>query len=407
VTQLDIDLEFVDWTAWAADPYPLYRTLRDRSPVFWDAPNETYVLTRYDDVYAVLADHKRFSSVPLGILEGTQMPTSEIRQQDEPRHTFVRRIVLPMFTPAEMRRLEPYLREVARGLVDAAEGDDVVNASTAFAIPLPGRVTLDLLGLPLESHARFKELTDDRLRIILNRGSHAETSDAEVRLLAEIRAEMWEIVTPVIEARRVRPEHDAISRVAQAQEQHGRDEIPDDLFLNILLELLAGGFETTQHLIELLLSHLADHPELWQSLREDRELVPVAIEEMLRWQSPVQALGRRATEDVAIRGVEVPEDTWVTTVYGSANRDEREFDDPDRYRLDRDLKRHVAFSAGIHYCAGAPVTRGETRALLNELLDRYPVLERAGESEPWPNSAPGKVGQILGLRKVPLRLRRS
>ena len=146
---------------------------------------------------------------------------------------------------------------------------------------------------------------------------------------------------------------------------------------------MTAGFETTQHLIELFLSHLADDPDLWRALRGDRELLGPAIEEQLRWWSPMQALHRRAAEDVELHGVVIPRHATVTTVYGSANRDEREFEEPDEYRLDRDLKRHVAFSAGIHYCAGAPVARHEVMALLNELLDRFARVEHAGAPEPY------------------------
>jgi cytochrome P450 len=191
----------------------------------------------------------------------------------------------------------------------------------------------------------------------------------------------------------------------QAQDRLGTDELPDDVLLNLLLEVLTAGFETTQHLIELLLDHLADDPALWRTLRDDRDLIVPAMEEMLRWKSPVQALGRRPTEDVTLHGISIPKDAWITTVYGSANRDERQFDDPDSFQPRRDLKRHLAFSFGIHYCAGAPLTRHEVTALMNELLDRYATVERAGGSELWPNTMPGIVGRFPGFRRVPVALR--
>jgi cytochrome P450 len=224
--------------------------------------------------------------------------------------------------------------------------------------------------------------------------------------LESVREQMWELVVPVIAARRARPENDAISRILEKQDEVGKEELSDDVFLNMLLELVAGGFETTQHLIEMLLSHLADHPDLWARLGDDRSLIPKAIEEMLRWRSPVQALGRRATEDIVLHGVTIPANSWVTVTYGSANRDEREFDEPDSYDVDRELRRHVAFSAGIHYCPGAPVSRAETRLLLEELLDRYRTVERAGPSLPSPNPMPGKPGKILGWRQVPVHFAR-
>ena len=179
-----IDLAAFDWTDWADDPYPLYRRLRDEAPVFWDERNQTYVLTRYEDVYRVLLDHKGCSSVPLDILEGRQPPTSEIRQQDQPRHGFIRNIVAPLFNPSAMRRREEIIRAIVRDLVDRIEDDDVVEVSTAIATPLPGTVALGLIGLPQEHHARFNELMDERLAFLLTRGSRAESSPVA---LAELR----------------------------------------------------------------------------------------------------------------------------------------------------------------------------------------------------------------------------
>ncbi len=400
----EIDLASFDWTDWADDPFPLYRRLRDESPVFWDERNQTYVLTRHDDVYRVLLNHRGFSSVPLDILEGRQPPTSEIRQQDQPRHTFIRTIVAPLFNPSAMRRREEVIREIVCDIVDRAETDGVVEVSSAIATPLPATVALGLIGLPMEQHPRFNRLMDERLAFLLTRGSRAESSPEALADFARIRAEMWEIVEPLIATRRADPQPDAITRILEKQDEVGMEELSDDVFLNMLLELVTGGFETTQHLIESLIDHVADHPDLWERMRGDRTLVPKAIEEMLRLRSPTQALGRRPLAEVELHDVTIPADSWVTVVYGSANRDEREFDDPDTFDIDRELRRHVAFSVGIHYCPGAPVSRAETRLLLEELLDRYRTVERAGPSLPNPNPMPGRVGKIIGWGEVPVRL---
>ena len=327
----ELGVDAVDWTAWADDPYPLYRQLRDEAPVYYDELNDTFVLTRFDDVYGILRQHQRFSSVPLGIAEGTLARTSDIRMADPPLHTLRRRIVKPMFIPGEMRRITPYLHEVARGLIEAVAGQDVVDITDAFAIPLPGRVTLDIIGLPREVHDTFRALTDGRIRIILGRtGATHEPPEARAEI-ERIQADLWEIVAPIADARRRRPQHDVITLVVQARDEHGPEVIPDDVFINLLAEVLTAGFETTQHLIELLLDRLADEPELWASLRDDRALIGPAMEEMLRWKSPTQALGRRPLQDVRFHGVEIPKDAWITIAYASANRDERQFPDPDSY----------------------------------------------------------------------------
>ena len=309
----------------------------------------------------------------------------------------------PLFNPSAMRRREEIIRAIVRDLVDRIEEEDVVEVSTAIATPLPGTVALGLIGLPQEHHTRFNELMDERLAFLLTRGSRAESSPVALANFARIRADMWQIVEPLIAERRADPQPDAITRIFEKQDEVGKGELSDDVFLNMLLELVTGGFETTQHLIESLVDHLADHPELWSRMRADRTLVPKAIEEMLRFRSPTQALGRRPLADVELHGITIPANSWVTVVYGSANRDEREFDDPDTFDIGRELRRHVAFSVGIHYCPGAPVSRAETRLLLEELLDRYRAVQRAGPSLPNANPMPGRVGKIIGWGEVPVR----
>jgi cytochrome P450 len=401
-----IDLTPIVWADTAGDPYPLYRVLRDERPVYYDEGNSMYVITRYADVSAVLRDHHRFSSEPSYVVDGTGERISPLREQDQPRHSFLRKIIAPMFTPKEMRRLVPYFTQLANELLDAAERDPVVEVSSQLAIPLPGRVTCDLLGLPLESHERFYELTAERRDLDGLQSGRVMPSEGD-RTLAELRAEQWAIVEPVAQARRKKPEHDAISLLVAAQEQVGRDDITDDLIVDMLLHLLTGGFHTTQHLIEMLVDLLADRPDLWDELRADRDLIWVAIEEMLRYDAPVQALRRRTIEPVEIEDVQIPAEAKVAVVYGSANRDERAFDDPDVYRVDRGPTRHLAFSAGIHYCPGAPVSRFEVHALFNEMLDRYRSLERAA---PAKRRIPGDkltVEALHGYEHVPVHFERA
>jgi cytochrome P450 len=401
----DVDLRSLRWADWSNDPYPLYRFLRVECPVFYDEPNDTYVLTRYDDVRAVLVDHGRFSNVPAYLLDDPAARISPLREEDPPRHAFLRRIVMPMFTPAEMRRQEPYYRSISRELLDEVESSEVVEVTSQLAIPLPGRVTCDLLGVPSGEHERFLELTAERLAL-LHANSGRIDDDGSHRPLTEIGADLWEIVGPVVEARRTKPEHDAITLLVQAQEQHGRDQVGNDDIVNMLLHLLTGGFHTTQHLVEMLISLLADRPDLWQRLRDDQSLVPAAIEEMLRYDTPTQALRRRAVEDVVIRGTKIAANASIHTVYGSANRDEEAFEDPDAYSLDRGSLRHMSFSAGIHYCPGAPVSRFEVKALLDEMLDRYGRIERAGPSERSPLGQK-TVELMRGFVRVPVRFHRA
>jgi cytochrome P450 len=405
VSIAELDLGAVNWSEWSDDPYPLYRFLREEHPVFLDDPHDMFVLTRYADISAALRDHKTFSSIPLHIVEDESLRISPLREEDQPRHTFLRRIVLPMFTPSEMRLWEPYYQSLARELLDAAEQQDPIDVTQQLAIPLPGRVTCDLLGVPSHKHEQFLALTAERLQLLHTTDGWIEDT-GDLRTLEAISTDLWAIVEEAVEARRTLPAHDAITLLVRAQAEHGPEKVSNGDIVDMLLHLLTGGFHTTQHLVELLLSLMADRPDLWQRLRGDRALVPSAIEEMLRWEAPVQALRRRTTRDVVLHGVEIPANSTVSLVYGSANRDERVFDDPDTYSLERGQTRHLAFAAGIHYCPGAPVSRFEVRALLDEMLDRYDSIDRAGPSTPLARSRV-TVESFRGFDSVPVRFQRG
>src|ERR1700759_3419684 len=161
-----IDGTELRWADWTDDPYPLYRILRDQRPVYHDEPNRMFVLTRYADIHAVLRDHGRFSNIPVFVVDGTGVRTGPLREEDQPRHTFLRRILAPLFAPSAIRRMEPAFVALSRELLDDAERSKVVEVSEQLAKPLPGRVTCDLLGLPVELHSRFHRLTEIRLALL-------------------------------------------------------------------------------------------------------------------------------------------------------------------------------------------------------------------------------------------------
>jgi cytochrome P450 len=402
------DLTSFRWSEWADDPYPLYRALRDEQPVYVDEPNDAYVITRYADVAAILRDHRRFSSVPFAQFTGEKENLRPIRDQDPPLHSARRKSVAPLFTSGEMRRRAMYFHEVASETLSRVEDQAWVDVSSEIAVPLAGRVTCDLLGVPVEQHARFKALTEERLELLRISSGRSE-GETDARTIDDVRSDLWDLIAPLADERRVRPQTDAISLlVAARDESENAAQITEPVFVDMLLHLLAGGFETTQHLVELLISLLADRPDLWQRLREEPSLVDAAIEEMLRWDAPFQAGRRRPIEDVTIGEARIPENATVFVVIGSANRDDRVFPGPDEYQLERDLTRPLAFGLGIHFCPGAPVSRFEVRALLHEMLSRYVSIERRGSSERWPRPDPmPTVEQMRGMQKVPVRLQRQ
>jgi cytochrome P450 len=398
------DLTSFRWSDWADDPYPLYRALRDEQPVYFDEPNDAYVVTRYADVAAILRDHRRFSSIPLPQFTGEKENLRPIRDQDPPLHSARRKTVAPLFTSGAMRRRAAYFREVASETLSRVENQDLVDVSSEIAAPLAGRVTCDLLGVPLQQHARFKELTEERLKLLsVNYGLSEPGTDA--RTIDDVRSELWDLIAPMAQERRADPQTDAISLLVASRDQSENPaQLTESVFVDMLLHLLAGGFETTQHLVEMLISLLADRPELWDRLRADPSLVDAAIEEMLRWDAPFQAGRRRPIEDITVGDVSIPKNATVFVVIGSANRDDRIFPNPDEYQLDRDLTRPLAFGLGIHFCPGAPVSRFEVRALLHEMIGRYPSIERRGPSERWPRPDPmPTVEQMRGMQTVPIR----
>ncbi len=408
------DLSPIQWSKWADNPYPLYKVLRDQGPIFHDAPNNAYLVTRYDEVFQVLADVERFSNIPANLLDTAPNDRiSTLRNADPPRHTWIRAIVMPLFTSREMRRLDPYFKQLSAELLDKVEEGDTVEVSSQIAIPLPGRVTCDLLGVPDEKKARFLDLTAERLRLMnvqTRSGDSYATGPSGLlptdRTFLEVRNELWETIEPIMAARRQKPEHDAITLLAQAQDKVGTDQLPNEIIIDLLLQLLTGGFHTTQHLLEMFIDLLADRDDIWQRLRADPSLIPAAIEEMLRLDPPVQALPRRAREDMELFGMQIPKNANLMMVYGAANHDERVFADPETYSLDREGKRHTSFSAGIHICPGAPVSRFEVKALLEEMAIRYKRIERAG---PTRIRATGQttVNAMHGREHVPVRFVRA
>ncbi len=392
------------WADWTDDPYPLYRELRERHPVYFDEGNGEYLVTRYQDVLQIATDANCFSNVmhklPDGVVDD---PISPIRGQDPPRQTWLRRIVAPLFSPKAMKLKEDSLRVFVEDMLEPVSAGDVVEISSQLATPLPGRVACDLLGLPIERHAKFLSLTEERRDLLhLAIGARQLPPEPGMRSWEEIRGDLWEIVAPVAEQRRAYPEIDAISFLMEAQEREGREKLPDQLVVDVLLHLLTAGFHTTQHLIEMLFNMLADRPDLWRELREDRTKIKAAVEEMLRYDAPVQAIPRRARCAVEIAGTTIPEGAALKMVFGAANRDDRVFDDPDNYRFDRSSNRHFAFSVGIHACPGAPVSRAEVRILIDALLDRFTMIERAGPSKRSVSSQT-TVTNMRGFCSVPVR----
>jgi cytochrome P450 len=355
------------------DPYPRYRLLRDEFPVFHNAERGFWALSRFHDVQAAARDWQTFSSAAGVDLDGFagSFGAGNFLELDPPRHDQLRALVQKDFTPKAIARLEPAVRAIAAQLLDRLAEQPQVDLAQQFAWPLPIRVTSLVLGVP-PSDLNKVELLAHQLLI--------RTPDSmtlpEPALQAS--AAMREYLAARLAERRRDPRDDILSRVALAQVDH--TDIGDEA-IGLCLILFSAGIDTTACLITNALLHLATLDDTRARLASDPTLIPPAIEEFLRYEAPVQSIARITTRPVTLHGTHIPEGERVSLVYGAANRDEREFNDPDTFKLDRPIRRHLAFGDGIHYCIGGPLARLEAKIALELFLTAVPEYEIANGAE--------------------------
>jgi len=371
------------------DPYPLYRMFRENNPVFRvpvpgdDGPG-VWLLTRHADVHRVLrgasfsADRRRARIVrdnadrlPPGFLGDTGIMRTMLIM-DPPDHTRVRGLVSKAFTPRRVAALRPRIEAIATDLLDAARERGSMDVIRDFAAPLPAIVIAELLGVPAEDHARFKQWSTE-LVATLNPGNPLE---ALPHLQDKLQV-LFDYLAGIIAERRREPRDDLISAMIQAQEE--RDALSDDELLATSNLLLVAGHETTTNLIGNGLLALLRHGGERARVQADPGLLDSAIEECLRYDSPVQGTVRVATAEVELGEQRVPEGALVVCGIGAANRDPAVFPDPERFDVARGENHHLSFGFGAHFCLGAPLARLEGRIAFGALLSRFPKLELASE----------------------------
>jgi cytochrome P450 len=395
-----------------ADPYPHYRRLRDEAPVCWLPDLNAWFVARYDDVATVVHDPATFSSAAgMGALmtgrvgrrridarEAFGIDLTQLRvliASDPPEHTRLRRLLSRAFTPKTISDLEPHLRTVCEGLVDnmvdaARHGEaDLVHH---IAEPFPVIVIAELLGIPTDRRLDFKRWSNALVGTLAGGANPDEMMPALL--------EMFTFIAAAVDERTRTPGTDMISLLVNGSDPTDPDALsPIEIALFAILLLVAGN-ETTTNLIGNGFAALAAHPEQARRLYDDPTLLPGVVEEVLRWDSPVQGLFRATTRPVTLGDTALPQGDTLLISFASANRDESHFVDGDRFDINRNPIDHLAFGHGIHHCLGAALARLEARIVGETLLDRGLHLRPGGE----PQRAASPI--LRGFTRLPVTITR-
>jgi cytochrome P450 len=386
-----------------ANPYPFYARLREEAPVYrttLPSRQVAWLVTRYDDVLGVLKDERfakdRFNAMPAG--RRAKLPwipnllkplARNMLDLDAPDHTRLRALVHKAFAPRLIERLRERIQTLCDDLLTAVQHNGRLELIREYALPLPATIIAELLGVPLQDRAKFQSWSNSIVSV--------SSSGDLLRALPQVWLFMRYLRT-LFKQRRANPRDDLVTALVQAEE--AGDILSEDELLAMVVLLLIAGHETTVNLISSGTLALLAHPEQMNLLRQNPALIKPAIEELLRYTSPVaMATERFAREDITIGGMTIPCGEQVLAVLGSANRDERQFPNPDILDITREPNRHLAFGQGVHFCLGAPLARLEGQIAVNTLLRRIPNLHHTSA----PESLSWRKGLFLhGLEQLPL-----
>ena len=346
-----------------SDPYDTYDRLRTQDPVHRMRLINGWVLTRYEDVDMVLRDHRRFSKN-----DGREDEYRSMLHHDPPDHTRLRSLVSKAFTPRAVRELHPRVQRIVDDLLNDLEGKDRFDIIESFAFPMPVTVIAEMLGVPAQDMDRFKDWSNDISLTI-----EPSLREDQIRRVERASEELYAYFESIIEERRREPQDDMITALLNAENEG--DRLTHEELLGTLVLLLVAGNETTRNLIGNGMRALLKHPDQLRKLRGNPDLLDSAINELLRYDSPVQLDGRLVHSDVDVAGHRIRAGQRILCAIGAANRDPSAFAEPEKLDIERSESSHIAFGRGIHHCLGAPLAMLEARAAFSALLDRFSHIE--------------------------------
>jgi pimeloyl-[acyl-carrier protein] synthase len=372
-----------------ANPYAMYRAMREQSPIYRSEMMESWVLSRYDDIDAVLMDSRFSADRNRAQTRFAQMmreqqaeygPMSDAQTMltsDPPDHTRLRKLVSKAFTPRAVENLRPRIRDIVEYLLAEAGKRGEFDIQHDLAYPLPVIVIAEMLGVPPEDRHRFKHWSDTVVATLAGPFTPPEVLETGRKSIEELA----DYFSHIIAERRAEPRDDLISGLIAAEEG-GQVLSEDEIFSTCILLLIAGN-ETTTNLIGTSMLALFQNPDQMQALRERPDLIGSAVEELLRFAGPVHGTGRVPKEDVEIAGHVFHPGEMVFTLLAAGNRDPAHYENPEKLDITRNPTDHLAFGDGIHFCLGAPLARAEAQIAIGTLVQRFPKLRLLDEEPEW------------------------
>ena len=380
-----------------ADPYPAWRRLRDEAPLYHNDRYGFYALSRFDDVAEAFKDWRTYSSARGTVLEiiksGMRTPPGMIIFEDPPVHDYHRGLVSRVFTPKKMNALEPKLREFCARSLDPHTGTGRFDFIADLGAEMPMRAIGMLLGIPEQDQNTLRDIVDDSLKL-----ADGTMPDFTYERSGDVNTA--DLLREYIDWRADHPSDDLMTELLHAEfsdETGTRRRLTRGEVLNFVTLLNGAGNETTTRLIGWTGKLLAEHPDQRRALVQDRQLIPAAIEEILRFEAPSPVQARWVTSPVEHHGATVPADSVMLLLNGSANRDDRKFAHGDTFDIRRDIDQHLAFGYGIHFCLGAALARIEGRVALDEVLKRWPAWDID-----WDNAVQARTSTVRGWERLPV-----